>query len=106
MGSSWLVAGVFLLVVAAGLLYAAYQRGHLLATSVVLATVGAIAFVLAAVAVGTDFRNADGFADCWPACTTLQKVIPFGLFVGPSVSVLSTLTAAVSVGGRGGPTAR
>jgi hypothetical protein len=71
------------------------------ATPLVVATFGASAFVLAAAAVKTDFRDADGFVDCWPACTALQKTIPLGLFVAPVVSVLAPLTAIVAVARRG-----
>jgi hypothetical protein len=36
---------------------------------------------------GTGYRDADGFIDCWPSCTLLQDVVGFVLFASPILSV-------------------
>lgn len=42
-----------------------------------------VSWVTAAVLFGTDYRDADGFMDCWPHCTVLQDVVGFVLFASP-----------------------
>ena len=61
-------------------------------TRVGLAAVLALAALdlVAWAAVGTDFRDADGFIDCWPYCTPLQEA------VGMAVSWSPILTAALA----------
>lgn len=36
----------------------------------------------------TDYRDADGFIDCWPRCTTLQDVGGFVFYVSPLILVV------------------
>src|SRR3712207_7746883 len=43
----------------------AHHRHELLAASWLLLAFGAVAFLLAFLAIGTDYRDADGFFDCW-----------------------------------------
>ena len=46
-----------------------------LAAAVALATLYAVAWV----AIATDFRDADGFIDCWPHCSALQEAVGIGV---------------------------
>jgi hypothetical protein len=78
-------AGV--LVVVAVLLYLAHRRGQLLAASLVLFVLAVAASGLAYAAVATDYRDADGFVDCWPSCTAIQEATGFGIFLAPAVAV-------------------
>jgi len=53
-----------------------------------VAAVLVAAWAAAAIAIGTDYRDADGFMDCWPGCTALQNVAGFVFFVSPAMLVV------------------
>jgi hypothetical protein len=81
------IAGV--LAAVGALLYWSHRRGRLLAVSLVLFVLATVASGLAYAAVETDYRDADGWVDCWPDCTPLQDATAFGLFLGPPVAVVA-----------------
>jgi hypothetical protein len=65
-------------------------------TAVLLAMVGVvlgIAWILAWVAESTDFRDADGWADCWPSCSAVQTatrvLFTYGTLALAAVGVVS-----------------
>jgi hypothetical protein len=43
-----------------------------------------------------DYRDADGFADCWPRCTAWQKSVGWTLFGGPILAVLVGALALIT----------
>jgi hypothetical protein len=69
-------------------LVVAYRRRELLAASWLVLVFGAVAFLLAFLAIGTDYRDADGFFDCWPNCTALQDTVGIAFFTGPAIAFL------------------
>jgi hypothetical protein len=58
-------------------------------------TLGAV-WTWAAVAIETDYRDADGFVDCWPSCSAFQEVVGFVYLAAP-VALLVVLLAALVV---------
>jgi hypothetical protein len=92
--------------IVAGLVVAA-RRGHLLLASA--GTLAALAgmWALAAVAVRADYRDADGFVDCWPGCTPVQRAVGAALFYGPIAALLVLIATALLLmarrKGRGSP---
>ena len=82
-----------LLLVAA--LVVAARRGRLFATLAVMLTVLAASWAAAVIAVRADYRDADGFVDCWPYCSTFQDVIGGALIYGPVVALVLLVTAGV-----------
>jgi hypothetical protein len=51
----------------------------------------AAAWLAAAVLFAGDYRDADGFMDCWPSCTAVQDTVGFAIFVLPAMFVLVLL---------------
>jgi hypothetical protein len=90
-----LSAGV--LVALAALLYWAHRRGRLLAASLVVFTLAAVASGLAYAVFETGYRDADGTVDCWPDCTAVQDATGYGLFLAPVVAVLAASFAGVAL---------
>lgn len=43
--------------------------------------VSTFAWLAAKVAIADDYRDADGYADCWPSCSVTQRAVAVG-FVG------------------------
>jgi hypothetical protein len=83
---TWLLVALL----AAGAVGAGW-RGPFVAA--VAAVALALVWLAAAVAFAADYREADGFMDCWPDCTALQSTIEFVLFVVPAMFVLVLLGA-------------
>jgi hypothetical protein len=52
---------------------------------------------LARAAVESDYRDADGYVDCWPSCTVLQDAVKLALLIGPLLWVGLAVVAAVLV---------
>ena len=76
-------------------LVVAERRGRLLtAFAGMLASLGT-AWGLALGAVANDYRDADGFVDCWPYCSPLQEAVGATLFYGPVAALLVILTTTV-----------
>ena len=77
------------------LLYLAHRIGRLLVASLAMIGIAATAFVLALVAIERDFRDADGFMDCWPNCTLVQDVVGVTVFAAPIVFVAAVVAIVV-----------
>ncbi len=76
-------------------LYLAHRIGRLLAVALAMIVVSGAAVVLAFVAIQRDFRDADGFMDCWPNCTAIQDVVGVTAFAAPIVFVVALLAVVV-----------
>jgi hypothetical protein len=48
-------------------------------------------YVAAIVLVETDYRDADGYTDCWPSCSALQDAVGLVFWLGGWLLVLSGL---------------
>jgi hypothetical protein len=55
---------------------------------IILWILGAV-IVIDAIAITTDFQDADGYIDCWPGCSTWQTIIQYTL--GPAIVLLLPL---------------
>lgn len=80
--------------VVAGLVVAT-RRGHLLLASAGTLTVLAGMWLLAVLAVRADYRDADGFIDCWPSCTAVHNAVGATLFYGPVAAILVAIATAL-----------
>lgn len=89
------------LVLVAGLVFADRHR-RLLAASGGSLTLLAVSWVLAALAVRADYRDADGFVDCWSYCSTFQDAVGVTLFFGPIAGTLVLLTTILLLLARHG----
>lgn len=87
-----LLAVLFL--VPAALVYLGWRRGRLGRTLVAVGAGLLGLWGLSALAVETDYRDADGFVDCWPSCTAFQDAVRIG-FLG----VLPALVGVVLLAG-------
>ena len=76
-------------------LYLAHRIGRLLAVALAMMFVAGTAVVLAFVAILRDFRDADGFIDCWPNCTAFQDVVGVTALGAPVVFVVALLAVVV-----------
>jgi hypothetical protein len=89
----WLPAGMVVMVVA--LLYGGWRRGRLgLAAGAAAAGLLAI-WIAAAIAVATDYRDADGMMDCWPSCTAFQDTVQVAYLFSLPLLLLAALAALV-----------
>jgi hypothetical protein len=59
-------------------------------------TLLAALWALAALAVSTDWRDADGYVDCWPNCSPLQDTVGVLFVVAPAAAVFLALSALVT----------
>lgn len=100
-----LVVSILLFIVLAGVLVVA-RRGKQLAF-VFLGETGVLAasWLLARAAIASDYRDADGYIDCWPACTVLQDSITLAVSIGPlmwlALGIVAAVLAAIPSRGRG-----
>ena len=62
----------------------------------ILALAVAAVWSLYLVSVATDYRDADGFVDCWPGCTAWQKSVRWTLLGGPIVAAVLAGLAVVT----------
>jgi hypothetical protein len=46
-------------------------------------------YVVAILFIETDYRDADGFTDCWPSCSAFQEAVGLVLWLGGGLLVLS-----------------
>lgn len=90
---------VVVVLLAAGLVLADRRHRLLPAFAAILVAL-AVGWGLAARAVAVDYRDADGFVDCWPSCTALHKTVGATLFFGPVAAVLLLVVAAVLLAAR------
>jgi hypothetical protein len=65
------------------------QHGAVISASGLVVAAGI--WIMAKVANDTDYRNADGWVDCWPSCTPLERGVGIGLFAGAVLMVASLL---------------
>jgi hypothetical protein len=82
-----IVSLLVVVAVIAGLVVAA-RHGHLLVAAAATLAVMASFWVLAVLAVRADYRDADGFIDCWPSCTAIHNAVGATLFYGPVAAFL------------------
>jgi len=58
-------------------------------------------WVVALVAISTDYHDADGATDCWPNCTLLQESVAVALFWIPAaIAALLIVGGLLSAAGR------
>jgi hypothetical protein len=51
---------------------------------------------LAALAVSTDWRDADGYVECWPNCSPVQDTVGVLFLVAPAAAVFLALSALIT----------
>lgn len=69
----------------------ARRRGRLPSGMAILLMLLAVMWLVALAAVQTDFRDADGFVDCWPGCSFLQDATGVALFGLPVIALVAVL---------------
>jgi len=79
----------FLVACSAAAAVLAGWNGSRVALRVVAALV--VAWVTAAVLIGTDYRDADGFMECRSGCTAVQDVVGIVFFYSPAMLVCVTI---------------
>jgi hypothetical protein len=93
-------AAVVLLLLTVSLGFAR-RRQRLGAALVTIVLAAAALWVVALVAVTTDYHDADGATDCWPNCTLLQDSVAVAFFWIPAVVAAIVIFAGLmSVVGR------
>lgn len=75
------------------LLFLAWRRGRLAPMFVATTVVLAVTWGLALAAIWTDYRDADGFVDCWPSCSHFQRAVASALWYAPVMFVVLGLFA-------------
>jgi hypothetical protein len=100
--STWVVQVVVvaLFALTCGALAAAWIRGRLGVAAVVLLCVAVVAWAGAFAAIGTGFHDADSFATCEDACTTVHYVSSVAFIAPPLLIALAALAMLVSRGSR------
>ena len=93
-GAFFLVAVVAYLSEIALLLDLRRRHRHSGNALLVIAVAAAAVWTLAAVAVQTGYRDADGFLDCWPNCTTIQHAAKGSLFWVPAGAIAVLIVVA------------
>jgi hypothetical protein len=56
--------------------------------TIVTGSVLVVAWAVAVVVVTADYRDADGFIDCWPRCTAVQDVVSTVLWASPALLLI------------------
>jgi hypothetical protein len=90
LGDAWFAIGITLPLafsVAAYRGYRGWRPGRLVAPAIVVL---AVAWVLAEIAIERDWHDADGFVDCYTACTSVQRSVA-GVFFGVPALALAFL---------------
>ena len=100
------LAATLVVVLLALLLYSAWRCGRLRISFLAVAPVIAAAWLLARAAVRTDYRDADGYVDCWPSCTLLQDSVGLAIWYGPVLLIALGVVAAVLAAITGPPSGR
>jgi hypothetical protein len=89
--------GALLLIGIAASLLVGWRR-HRLGPAIAGCAAGLIAiFVAAGLAINTDYRDADGFTDCWPSCTRFQEAVGAAFWYTPALLVLVGIVFVVLV---------
>jgi hypothetical protein len=86
---------IAILVGLGGALLLAWRHRRLGIAFVVLTAVMVFVWVLAYAAISRDYRDADGWVDCWPNCTAYQNAVGGTFILGPAMFVLLGLFAAM-----------
>ena len=81
-------------------LYVAHRRGRLGWAAVVLLAISGVASSLVLAATQTDYRDADGFVDCWPHCTAFQEAVKVALLLTWSLFGIGVVAAVVAIDQR------
>lgn len=85
-----------LVLVAFGLLlFIAWRRERLARAFVAVTAVLVVAWGAALAAIWTDYRDADGFVDCWPSCSHFQHAVASAFWYGPAIFVVLGAFAGV-----------
>lgn len=100
--SEWVVqvVVVVLFALACGVLAAAWTRGRLGTAAIALFLVALVAWVLAFVAISTEFRDANNFATCDSSCTTVHYAAAVAFIAPPLLISLAALAMLVARGSR------
>jgi hypothetical protein len=53
-------------------------------------------WAIAALAISTDWRDADGYFDCWPHCSSVQETVGVLFWVAPVAAGLTAVSALVA----------
>jgi hypothetical protein len=72
-----------------------YRRGRLITSALLGAGLLTVVWLLVGVAVSSDWRDADGWVDCYPRCTRLQDAIAV-LFILTPIAVGLLVTVALT----------
>jgi hypothetical protein len=76
-------------------LVVAWRRRRLGTAFAGITVILACAWGLAKIAVEHDYRDADGYVDCWPSCSHVQDTVGVGILFTPIVWILLGVLAAV-----------
>jgi hypothetical protein len=90
-----------LVLIAFGLLAAAWTRGRLGLASGAVFALALTAWVLDFAAITSGFGDADGFVDCGDSCTTTHRVTALGFVAPPLLISLSAGGMLVALVARG-----
>lgn len=89
------LAAVLVFLALALLLQRMWRRGRLGVAVLAVTALLAAAWLLAKAAVRADYRDTDGYVDCWPACSLLQEMVGWAIWYGPLLFIALGLLAAV-----------
>ena len=100
--SEWVVqvAVVVLFALTCGVLAAAWTRGRLGTTAVVVCAVAVATWALTFVAISGEFGDANGFATCTSSCTTVHYLTAVAFVASPLLIALAGLAMIVARGSR------
>jgi hypothetical protein len=73
-----------------------YRNRRLARNAVIWLAILAALWVLAAVAISTDWRDADGYVDCWPHCMRVQQTVGVLFWIAPVAAALTAISALVA----------
>jgi hypothetical protein len=54
------------------------------------------AWLLAWLAIDRDWRDADGYVDCWPSCSRVQDTVAVLYWVAPAAALLLVVAALIA----------
>lgn len=95
----YLIALAFIAVLSL-ILYGGFKLHKPVIGFVAAATVTAGLWVAVERAISTDYRDADGFGDCWPACSVVQNGVGTLDVLAPAALVFLAIAFVAFVGFR------
>ena len=100
--STWVVQVVVvaLFALTCGALAAAWMRGRLGVAAIALFVIALVVWVVAFVAITSEFRGANDFATCDADCTAVHYVSAVAFLAPPLLIALAALAMLVSRGSR------